>query len=399
MRVSTLSGPYGLFPGRKRFGGLRVHEIAGYSDLLPSFWVPFADLGAGVVSLTEIRTNATPTFTRATTAWTRLSTGLWASVASGSPRSYYDANLIYRGFLCEGATTNRCLQSRDLNTAAWTASNITPAKTQTGIDGVANSCSLITASAGNGTILQGITSASAARSFSCWMKRAVGTGTISLTLDNGSTYTDITSQINSSTFSLVQAQQTVTNPTVGFKITTSGDAVIVDMCQEETGAFATTPYPATVAAVTRNDDVLSYPIGNINNAVGSAYGEAVLWRGQSVTGVNRHLLANTGNASSRTIYIAGGTTTVSVFDGTSVVQSSSISLSGAIKGATAWGVSLSSTANGGTTTVGAFDGNLGATTAIQVAGIIGVGSLYGALKNCKIFNRELSPSQLSALTA
>ena len=50
-------------------------------DLL-TFELLFADLGAGVVSTVEAINATTPTFTRATVAWTKLSTGLWAEVAS-----------------------------------------------------------------------------------------------------------------------------------------------------------------------------------------------------------------------------------------------------------------------------------------------------------------------------
>ena len=88
------------------------------------------------------------------------------------------------------ARTNVALWNRDLTNAAWTASNVTAAKNQTGVDGVANSASSITATAGNGTILQAITLASSAGFQTAYVKRLVGTGTIYMTMDGGTTWVD-----------------------------------------------------------------------------------------------------------------------------------------------------------------------------------------------------------------
>src|SRR5579871_6199535 len=55
------------------------------------------------------------------------------------------------------ARTNDALWSNDLTQSAWTKTNVTAALNATGPDNVANSASTITASAGNGTILQAIT--------------------------------------------------------------------------------------------------------------------------------------------------------------------------------------------------------------------------------------------------
>ena len=68
--------------------------------------------------------------------------------------------------------------------------------TSTGICNQVNSCSTVKAFANNATILQQFTMASAARSFSAYVKRKTGTGTISITRDGGSNWTDVTSQID-----------------------------------------------------------------------------------------------------------------------------------------------------------------------------------------------------------
>lgn len=235
-----------------------------YIDSL-SFLVDFIDNGAGVVNIVPKLGGVAGTFARATAGASKLSTGLWKlDVASGSPRFSYagmDTTVTTTGgYSREGARTNSCLQARDLTNAAWTKSNLTTAQTSTGIDGVTNSCTRCTASAGNGTALQAVVIASAAKAFGVWIKRVTGTGEIDITLDNGSTWTNITSQINASTFTLVQATQTLANPTVGIRVVTSADAIDVDVAQLEDGAaFSSTPIPTTAAAVTRNADILSYP--------------------------------------------------------------------------------------------------------------------------------------------
>jgi hypothetical protein len=141
------------------------------------------------------------------------------------------ANLL--GFRREASAINNLLHSRDLSNAAWsTKTNITAAKTATGLDGIANTATTLTATAADAIILQPITLASAARCASAYVKRRTGTGTISFTQDGGGSWTDITAQINGSTWSRVQITATLANPSVGFKISTSGDAIDVDVRAE-----------------------------------------------------------------------------------------------------------------------------------------------------------------------
>lgn len=152
----------------------------------------------------------------------------------------------------EPAATNIMLWSRDCTNIAWSKTTCTAAKTQTGIDGASNSASLLTATAGNGTCLQSVTSAIIARAFTAWVKRSVGTGTVQMTMDNGSTWTTITLTTQYQRFSI--PSQTIANPTVGFRIVTNGDAIIVDYMQLESTNMYTTPLATTSGAVTRNTD-------------------------------------------------------------------------------------------------------------------------------------------------
>lgn len=156
---------------------------------------------------------------------------------------------------------NRCLQVRNKSNAAWTKSNIT-VSAATDLSGNSSNIRL-TATAGNGTCLQAITSASVARTYSTYIKRVSGTGNISITLDNGATWTDVTSSIVSGAFRIVSATQTLANPTVGVRITTSGDVIDVDLDQEETGSFATRPIVTAGSTVTRAADACSIALAGL----------------------------------------------------------------------------------------------------------------------------------------
>lgn len=175
-----------------------------------------------------------------------------------------------KGANFEGARTSVTLWTRDLTNAAWVQVTTTIAKTAAGIDGAANSASTLTATGTDSTILQTVTLASSVRVFQPYIKRVTGTGAISITTNNGATWTDVTAQLNSSTYTQVQFSQTVTNPVFGFKLATSGDVIAVDYADNQGGAFASSPISTTTAAVTRASDALSYPTaGNLNAAAGA----------------------------------------------------------------------------------------------------------------------------------
>lgn len=167
--------------------------------------------------------------------------------------------------------TNNILYCRDFTNAAWVKTNITAALNQTGICGIAANASLLTASSTNGTVLQALTLKKEYRSSSAYVKRSNGTGSIFFTRDGGTTWIDITSLINSTSFVRVKIEKsTILNPSIGFKIAVSGDAIIVDYVQDEVGTTCSNPILTTSAAVTRVADVLTYTTaGNINDTEGT----------------------------------------------------------------------------------------------------------------------------------
>jgi hypothetical protein len=196
------------------------------------------------------------TFTRTSVAWYMNGAGLLTQAAINEPRFDYDYTApgapTLRGLLIGSGSTNEALHSRDLTNAAWTKSNVTAAKDETGIDGAANSASSLLATAGNATCLQAITSPSSTRTLSVYIKRLAGSGNIDLTLDNGATWTTV--PVTSSWTRVAVSQAAVTNPTIGIRIVTSGDKIAVDVVQEEKKGYATSPIVTTTAAVAVGTD-------------------------------------------------------------------------------------------------------------------------------------------------
>jgi hypothetical protein len=178
----------------------------------------------------------------------------------GIPQSYDIAEAQY-GILVEPAATNLCLYSDDFTNAAWTKSNMTTAKTATGPDAGANSASTLTATAGNATALQAITSGSSARITGFWVKRRTGSGNIDLTQDNGSTWQTMTVTADWTRVELTAA--TLANPTVGIRIVTNTDAVDVFGFQHEVGSVLTSTIPTVGSTVTRATDNVDLQVSTI----------------------------------------------------------------------------------------------------------------------------------------
>ena len=392
-------------------GGVTVNGTgAVYVAEIPSFYAPLSDAGAGVVDTTLTLGTGPATFTRATAAWTKLSTGLWASVASGSPRSCYigadTAVGAYGGYFAENAGTQLVTPTasiRDMTNAAWTAgATMTVAKDGVGIDGVTNSCSRLTGGAvsATNTAFQTLTAAASSRTYSVWLKRVTGTGIINITQDGGSTYTDVTSSLNTSTFTRVSLTASVLNAAFGIQVVTDGDVILADFNQFEAGAFATSPMAA--AGAVRNADVLTYPFaGNASATAGAAYAELSTF---FATGSGSDPVGLSFGTSTFLFSVPTGSanTVIRINDGTtSVTKSALTSLStGVRKRAASWGGSGQSiTGDGAVVATGAFDGAM-ASTAVAVGSFTnGNNNWFGTLKNVRIWQRQLPDAVLQAITA
>lgn len=169
-----------------------------------------------------------------------------------------------RGLLIETTRTNRLTKSMVFNDVAWTATNITADDADAGStapDGSVVTSSL-TASAGNGTIVQAYVDAVAeVYTASIWLKRKTGTGTINLRANVLDSYTAVVVTSAWARFSV--SSTSLTNPAFGLQIVTDGDAVYAYGAQLEKNPYATSFIPTTTAELTRNAELLSYLI--INN--------------------------------------------------------------------------------------------------------------------------------------
>lgn len=178
--------------------------------------------------------------------------------------AHYDLNDLVPNspsLLLEDARTNIAVSPRDLSNGAWTKTNTTATLNQLGVDGVPNSATALLATAANATCTQLVALASSQRSMSAYVFRGVGTGTVEMTTDGGTTWTPIT-LAGIGVYVRVQIPaQTVTNPNFGFRIVTSGDAIGVDYVQNETGSFPSSPID--IAGGVRGADLYSVPFTEV----------------------------------------------------------------------------------------------------------------------------------------
>jgi hypothetical protein len=239
-----------LGPGRSSALSLDLQRLASYGA--SDAWDFVADqyIRAGVASPSGL------TVTRASSGYAETSDGRLVE---------FGANVLRRtdkGVLVEGSRTNLALWSRDFTNAAWVKVNVTAALDQVGVDGTANGASSLTATAGLGTALQTVISGSAARAATCYVKRITGSGTIEFTSD-GISYTDITSSLSTGSWFRALVTGTITNPVIGFRITTSGDAIAVDFAGLESAVFPSSPIVTTTASATRAADQVTASLSGV----------------------------------------------------------------------------------------------------------------------------------------
>jgi hypothetical protein len=139
-----------------------------------------------------------------------------------------------------------------------------------GLDGVVGAGSQVTASGANGTIWQLLTAASNPFTFSAYVRRVTGTGTVNMTLDAGLTWTPIALTADYQRFSITQ---TILNPTAGFQLVTSGDQIVVDYTNVEQATNASSPIITTAAQASRAAETLT---GSYSSFFSAAQGTALL---------------------------------------------------------------------------------------------------------------------------
>lgn len=189
------------------------------------------------------------TCSRASTGYVDDVLNTWSSIGANLPRIGRG-----KGLLDEEVRTNLALWCRDFTNAVWVKTTLTAALTATGIDGIANSASTLTATGAAATALQTVVQLSTADTVSFFVKQVSGSGTVSITGD-GISYTDITASLSTTNWFRATVSATLINPVIGIKLATSGNVIAVDFAQLEAGAFATSPILTTTVAVTRATDI------------------------------------------------------------------------------------------------------------------------------------------------
>ncbi len=211
--------------------------------------------------------------------------GRWVGTDDGDeprydqPRFAHDpANSNARLGLFEemAAATNDALWNRDFTDADWVKSNTSAAEDATGLTGIANSASTLTATAADGTCLQTVTQASAENTYSVYIKRKTGTGDIQITDDDGANWTTV-SGLSSSVFTRYHITRTIANPVFGIRIRTDTDAIEVDFNQLEAGEKPSSPIWTTWVAVDRAKDVrTTTELGWLNADEGLMFKQAII---------------------------------------------------------------------------------------------------------------------------
>ncbi|QEH36486.1 hypothetical protein OJF2_50700 [Aquisphaera giovannonii] len=238
---------------------------SAYTSTIPSptkVWDWKAGVPAGV------------TFTRPSPESCFDSNGKLQTVGNDTPCIDYSGPAPnFCGTLFQKARTNYVLWNRDLTNPVWTATGMTVAKDQVGIDGASNSASSLTATAPNATIFQTLAVSGTNQRVTYYVRRITGTGAAQITGNGGTSYTNMSL---SGVYGRFLVTATGTNPTIGIRLATAGDKIAVDAVQDEVGTDATSPILTTSSPVLRSAESASASTsGWFNSSAGTLEAEVM----------------------------------------------------------------------------------------------------------------------------
>jgi hypothetical protein len=344
------------------------------------------------------------------------------------------------GYSAEGARTNLCLQSNAFTTT-WTNSGLTLTQNAIGPDGGTTAW---TATDDSGVALeyafQNVTLTAATYTFSIFVKKTVGaqasypmlyanTGGIvaPVTIDttNGIatawtaytastiatglvascvSYNDDFWRVSMSftgtaaawTFYIAPAWTTnATQSTGAADVAAQGSAVFYG-AQLELGSFASSYIATTTIAVARNADVLTYSsAGNISGTVGWVHLEYL----PPSTTITQAALLDPCGATGRSPLYRSNSRTLSMYDGTTVLNGTTMIPVVQYKLAASWGSNQACSVNGAAVISDAFDGDYTIAANIAIGSYSdGSSGAFGTIRNVRIGQRQLSASELQAIT-
>lgn len=251
------------------------------------------------------------------------------------------------------------VEYRDFTHANWAATNgsIT-AGNVTLIDGtVVADKNTFTASAANATLIKSaFISVSGVHAGGFFIKRKTGTGTVEVCVDNGATWVDVTTQVDSdSGWHLAQTTlPTVTDPQIGVRLVTDTDAVYLDMAQLDDGYARVSSHPIVGGATITGQDLHFSDDGLISNTKGSVYTEVMLLPDNFSI-----LNASIVNNGQDILYAKASDNDASSNDGTNTLEFNN-SLDGYTKVAGYWwDVYKQISADGSSVAAGTYDGAWG----------------------------------------
>lgn len=255
----TARPPIGGLNSRDSLDKMKEEDAIVLDNWFPS--TATVDLRAGA-ALHAVGVGQIETLTRSSSGTYFDNSGVLQTASSDVARYTWKSSSLAAytmpRLVIETARTNYCLYNRDLTNAAWTKTNCTATKNQIGLDNSSNACTKITATAANGKVTQAVTCSTGATLY-VYMKRITGSGAVQLTVDN-SNWTTVT-VTSPTTWVRVSLAGAGTNPTIGIRLATNGDAVAVDFVHVEisTESF---PIATTSASVTTGADTVAYQSGS-----------------------------------------------------------------------------------------------------------------------------------------
>jgi len=277
-------------------------------------------------------------------------------------------------------------QYRDFTHADWTKTN---GSITTGdvvlIDGTTVSDkNTFTASGADATcVLSAYVSASGVHAAGVFIKRKTGHGAIYLTIDGETTWTEITSEVDTD-WNLTQLTMTeLANPQFGIKLENSGDAVYLDWAQMDDGKSRVSIHPIEGGTTLAAQSYIIADVSNMGKLIQNKQGYAIAE--VQLLPDDMSLLTNAILHNGQYILYSGANHNhVASYDGTSVLNFENI-LIGYSKAASYWGHITDKkqiSAKGSSETAGAYVGNWGS-GALYAGSISGSSNFNGIISNLK----------------
>jgi len=178
----------------------------------------------------------------------------------------YDWTPGHRAVRFDFQTSYRGRYSDDLTNAAWVKSGCTVALDATGPHG--EPCSTVTVTVDNGTVQQAVTSSGTAQMGFGWIRRKTGSGTVELSMDGGSTFTDVTAMVGlaGGPFGLAYLRGAAADPTIVWRFGTAGDVFEMALVNVSATYHVPPPAPSVAADLLVSVEDLKIPVGTFPSA-------------------------------------------------------------------------------------------------------------------------------------